>query len=108
MNLTTLTDDDLAGLTTWCAPLSTMDNPALSRWGEAAWHCCRDEAQRRVDGGDVPAWPAADSLPTEGVVLIARLLTGVHDAGSEHLAAWVEAFGEALVDTLMARADPDD
>lgn len=107
MNLQLLTDDDLAGLTSWCEPLARMDHRAVQAWGTAAWHACVDEARRRVDGGDVTRWPEPDSLPNEAVVLIARLVTGMHGAGSDYLRVWVEEFGDTLVDTLMSRANPE-
>ncbi|OBG20579.1 hypothetical protein [Mycobacterium sp. 852002-51057_SCH5723018] len=106
MNLQLLTDEDVAGLTSWCEPFARMDHPAVSDWGNRAWRCCVDEARRRIDGGQVTDWPAPDSLPTEALVLIGQLLAGVHDAGSEYLAVWVEEFGETLVDLLLARANP--
>ncbi len=106
MKLESLTDEDLAGLTSWTEPLARMQNPAVSAWGNAAWHACNDEAQRRrVDGQTVRNWPAPDDLGNEALVLLGQLLAGIHDAGSEHLALFVEELGETFVDLLLARAN---
>jgi hypothetical protein len=106
MKLQALTDEDLAGLTAWTEPLARMHNPAVAAWGNQAWHCCVDEAQRRrTDGQTVRTWPAPDQLHNEALVLLGQLLAGIHDAGSEQLALFVEELGETFVDLLLARAN---
>lgn len=107
MKLDLLTDEDLAGLTAWTEPLARMQNPAVSAWGNAAWRCCNDETQRRrVDGPTLRSWPAADDLGNEALMFLGQLIAGIHDAGSEQLALFVEELGAAFVDLLLARADP--
>jgi hypothetical protein len=107
MKLDQLTDEDLAGLTSWTEPIARMQNPAVQAWGNAAWHACNDEAQRRrVDGTTVRTWPSSDQLGNEALVFLGKLLAGIHDAGSEHLALFVEELGETFVDALLTRANP--
>lgn len=107
MNLQALTDEDLAGLRDWTVPIAKMDDPALHSWGSEAWHAIRDEERRReVDGPALRSWPSANDLSNERLVLLSQLLAGIHDAGSEQLALFVEELGETFIDMLLARADP--
>ncbi|CAM3577561.1 hypothetical protein MYCO108962_25935 [Mycobacterium colombiense] len=108
MNLQALTDEDLAGLTSWCEPLARMRDPAVSAYGNAAWHACNSEAQRRRSGGTtLRSWPDPADLGNEALVFLGHLLSGIHDAGSPQLAAFVEELGEQLVDLLYLQvADP--
>lgn len=107
MKLDALTDEDLAKLTSWTEPIARMSNPAVSAWGNQAWHACTDEAhRRRVAGPTLRNWPDSDDLGNEAVMFLGHLLSGIHDGGSEQLALFVEELGETFVDLLLARADP--
>ncbi|OBB89646.1 hypothetical protein [Mycobacterium sp. 852002-30065_SCH5024008] len=107
VNLELLTDEDLAGLSSWAEPIAKMErHPAVSAYGDQAWRAATDELRRRKDGGDVTPWPAPDPLGNEAVKFIGHLLAGLHDAGSDYLRAWVEETGETLVELLLTRADP--
>jgi len=108
MNLTALTDDDLAGLTGLVEPVARMQAPDLSAWGNAAWHACNDEAQRRRNGAiPLRSWPSAAELSNEELAFLGHLIASIHDKGSEQLAAFVEEMGDQLVDLLYFQvADP--
>lgn len=108
MNLDLLTDEDLAGLTSWVEPLARMQAPAVQAWGNQAWRCCNDEAQRRRNGGTpLRSWPSCGELSNEEIVFLGQLIAGIHDEGSPQLAAFVEELGEQLVDLLFLQvADP--
>ncbi len=108
MKLELLTDDDLAGLASWCEPLARMQSPAVAAWGNAAWHACQDEVQRRRNGGTpLRSWPSCAELSNEDLVFLGQLIATIHDAESEQLALFVEELGEQFVDLLFLQvADP--
>lgn len=108
MNLTLLTDEDLAGLASWCEPLARMRAPAIAAFGNEAWRACQDEVQRRRSGATtLRSWPSCGELSNEEAVFLSHLIATIHDAGSPQLAAFVEEMGEQLVDLLYFQvADP--